>query len=92
MIYIITLGKKNWNPQSANAKVRFLLYLYMIFQGIVIWYFFVRDSPPKIFMIFDIVVNASVPLIVLIMILYMNVKFSGSPFVSNRYEKRNHKI
>lgn len=39
-------------------------------------------------MICDVVVNASVPLIVLIMGCYLNVKFSGSPFVSGEYEKK----
>ena len=43
-------------------------------------------------MICDIAVNASVPIIVIIMVLYLNMKFSGSPFVSNKYEKSNNKI
>ena len=43
-------------------------------------------------MICDIVVNASVPTIVVIMVFYLNIKFSGSPFVSNKYEKSNNKI
>lgn len=43
-------------------------------------------------MVSDICVNASIPIIIVIMIFYLNVKFSGSPFVSNRYEKSNYKI
>lgn len=47
---------------------------------------------PKAIMICDIVVNASVPIIVVIVVLYLNIKFSGSPFVSNKYERSNNKI
>ncbi|CAD8098992.1 unnamed protein product [Paramecium primaurelia] len=88
----ILVGKRNWNPEQANSKVRLILYLYIIGQAIVIWQFMAQGLSPKAIMICDIVVNASVPIIVIIMVLYLNIKFSGSPFVSNRYEKSNNKI
>ncbi|CAD8070812.1 unnamed protein product [Paramecium sonneborni] len=88
----ISVGKRNWNPEQANSKVRLILYLYIISQGIVIWQFLAQELSPKAIMICDIAVNASVPIIVVIMVLYLNIKFSGSPFVSNSYERSNNKI
>ncbi|CAD8188787.1 unnamed protein product [Paramecium pentaurelia] len=88
----IQVGKRNWNPEQANSKVRLILYLYIIGQAIVIWQFMAQELSPKAIMICDIAVNASVPIIVVIMVLYLNIKFSGSPFVSNKYEKSNNKI
>ncbi|CAD8204671.1 unnamed protein product [Paramecium octaurelia] len=88
----ILVGKRNWNPEQANSKVRLILYLYIIGQATVIWLFMAQGLSPKAIMICDIAVNASVPIIVIIMVLYLNIKFSGSPFVSNRYEKSNNKI
>ncbi|CAD8170357.1 unnamed protein product [Paramecium octaurelia] len=88
----IDIGKRNWNPEQGNSKVRLILYLYIIGQAIVIWQFMAQELSPKAIMICDIAVNASVPIIVIIMVLYLNIKFSGSPFVSNRYEKSNNKI
>lgn len=86
----IMVGKTNWDPEKSNAIIRLILYLYIIGQSIIIYLYVATDKIEVTFiMVCDIIVNASVPLIVLITGAYLNVKFSGSPFLSGEYEKKN---
>jgi hypothetical protein len=85
-LLVITSSFDPLSPNNLN-RLLYILFVYTIGQTVIIVMFNVNQFYTGIMIIINIALNASIPVSLVISEVYLNFRFSGSPFRSKSYEK-----